>query len=64
MVSYKINDYDGVTVFQTYKHPLPAVRRMAKTLADKFDEEMTIINTRTDNLVRIVRPTAWNMRDI
>ena len=64
MASYKINDDGGVTVFRTYKHPLSAVRRRAKELADKHDEEMIIVNTRTDSLVRIVRPTAWKMRDI
>ncbi len=64
MANYKINSETGVTMFRTYKHRLPAVRRIAKDLADKHDEEMTIINTRSDNLVRIVRPTAWNMRDI
>ncbi len=64
MANYKINSETGVTMFQTYKHRLPAVQRFAKKLADEHDEEMTIINTRTDSLVRIVRPTAWNMRDI
>lgn len=64
MANYKINSDSGVTVFETYKHPFPAVRRRARALADKFDEEMIIINTGTDALVRIVRPAAWNMKDI
>ena len=64
MASYKINNEAGVTMFRTYKHPLRSVRSMAKSLADKFDQEMTIINTMTNCLVRIVRPAAWNMRDI
>ncbi len=64
MATYKINSDTGVTVFETYKHPLRAVCRRAKKLADKHDEEMLIINTRTNNLLRIVRPTAWNMRDV
>lgn len=64
MTNYKINSDTGVTMFQTYKHRFPAVRRIAKELANKHDEEMIIINTRTKNLVRIVRPVAWNMKDI
>ena len=64
MANYKINSEIGVTVFETYKHRLPAVRRIAKELANKHNEEMTIINTRTNSLVRIVRPAAWEMRDI
>ena len=64
MATYKINSETGVTMFQTYKHRLPAVRRIAKELANKHDEEMTIINTGTNSLVRIVRPVAWKMRDI
>ncbi len=64
MANYKINSETGVTVFETYKHRLPAVRRIAKELANKHDEEMTIINTRTNDLVRIVRPEAWKMKDI
>ena len=64
MANYKINSETGVTMFQTYKHRFPAVRRMAKLLANEHNEEMTIINTRTNNLVRIIRPTGWNMRDI
>lgn len=64
MARYKINSESGVTVFETYKHPLPAVHKIAKELADKHDEEMTIINTRTNSLVRIVRPAAWKMKDI
>ena len=64
MSTYKINSEAGVTVFETYKHRLPAVYRIAKRLANKNDEEMTIINTISNHLVRIVRPKAWNMRDI
>lgn len=64
MAHYRIASDAGVTVFETYKHPLRAVCRMAKAMANKFDEEMTIINTRTNSLVRIVRPAAWGMRDI
>ena len=64
MANYKINSETGVMMFQTYKHPLPAISRIAKELANKHDEEMIIINTRTNNLVRIVRPAAWNMKDI
>ncbi len=64
MTTYKINSETGVTVFDTYKHRLPAVRRIAKELANKHNEEMTIINTRTNNLLIIVRPTGWGMKDI
>ncbi len=64
MTTYKINNDAGVTVFSTYKHPLRNVVIIAKELANKHDDEMIIINTRTDSLVRIVRPTAWNMKDI
>ncbi len=64
MANYKINSDSGVTMFETYKHRLPAVLRRAKKLANEHDEEMIVINTRTDSLVRIVRPAAWNMKDI
>ncbi len=64
MANYKINSDAGVTMFQTYKHRFPAVRRIAKELANEHNEEMTIINTITNNLIKIVRPAAWNMRDI
>ncbi len=64
MANYKINSEAGVTVFETYKHRLPAVHRIAKELANEHNEEMVIINTVRNRLVRIVRPKAWNMRDI
>ncbi len=64
MANYKINSEIGVTVFETYKHRLPAVRRIAKELANKHDEEMIIINTGTNDLVKIVSPAAWKMKGI
>ena len=64
MANYKINSEIGVTVFETYKHRLPAVRRIAKELANKHDEEMIIINTGTNDLVKIVSPDAWKMKGI